>query len=209
MRRDEDRLAVLRTFIAVELNDEVRHQVDAVQARMRAVVPPGSVRWVAVANMHVTLKFLGDTRPDQLHRIVEVLKAVGQTQEPFAVTVAGRGCFPNFRRPNVVWAGLHDRGERLAHLADAIEQAVAPLGWPPEDRGFRPHLTLGRVNQRVDSRQRSELGRAIEALEVGTLGTIEVHRFHFIQSDLRPDGPQYTTLARIPLGSTELSALPE
>lgn len=203
MRRDEDRLAVLRTFIAVELNDEVRRQVDAVQARMQAVVPPGSVRWVAVANMHVTLKFLGDTRPDQLHPIVDTLKRVGQTQEPFRVTVAGRGCFPNFRRPNVVWAGLHDRSERLAHLAEAIERAVAPLGWTPEDRGFRPHLTLGRVNQRADSRQRAELGRAVEALEVGTLGTIEVHRVHFIRSDLRPEGPLYTVLARIPLGSAD------
>lgn len=201
MRRDEDRLAVLRTFIAVELNDEVRRQVDAAQARMQAVIPAGSVRWVAVANMHVTLKFLGDTRPDQLHSIVDALKRMGQTQEPFRVTVAGRGCFPNFRRPNVVWVGLHDHGERLAELAEAIEQAVAPLGWPPDDRGFRPHLTLGRVNQRVDSRQRAELGRAVEALEVGTLGTIEVRRVHFIRSDLRPEGPLYTVLARIPLGS--------
>lgn len=203
MRRDEDRLAVLRTFIAVELNDEVRREVDALQARMQAVLPPDLVRWVAVANMHVTLKFLGDTRPDQLHRIVDVLKQAGQTQEPFDVTVAGRGCFPSFRRPNVIWAGLHDRGAHLAHLAGAVERAVAPLGWPPENRGFRPHLTLGRVNQRADARQRTELGRAIEALEIGTLGTIAVDTVHFIHSDLRPQGPLYTVMARIRLGSAD------
>lgn len=203
MRRDEDRLAVLRTFIAVELSHEVRRELDALQGRMRAVVPPDTVRWAAVNNLHLTLKFLGDTRPNQLHPIVDVLKQMAQTQEPFSVMVAGRGCFPNFRRPNVLWAGLHDRGEQLAQLADAIERAVAPLGWAPEDRGFRPHLTLGRVNQHVDSRQRAELGRAIEALEVGTLGTIEVYRVHFIRSDLRPEGPLYTVLARIPLGSAD------
>ncbi len=201
MRRDEDRLAVLRTFIAIELDDEVRRQVRALQDRMQAVAPPGSVRWVAVANMHVTLKFLGDTRSEQLHRIVDALEQVGRTQEPFRMTVAGRGCFPNFRRPNVVWAGLQDRGERLTRLADAIARAVAPLGWPPESRDLRPHLTLARVNQGVDARQRAELGRAIEALEVGTLGTVEVTRVHFIHSDLRAQGPLYTVLARIPLGS--------
>ncbi len=203
MRRDEDRLAVLRTFIAVELDAGVRRELDALQARLRAVVPPGTVRWVAVSNMHVTLKFLGDTRPHQLHPIVDVLTQVGQTQEPFNVEVGGRGCFPNFRKPNVIWTGLHDRGEQLARLADAIEQAVVPLGWAPEDRPFRPHLTLGRVNQRVDARQRAELGRAVEMLEVGTLGTIQVNRVHFIRSDLQRDGPQYTVLARIPLGSAD------
>ena len=129
------------------------------------------------------------------------LDSLGPAILPFQITLAGRGCFPNFKRPHVVWAGLVDRGQRLQKLADAVEQSVSPLGWPTEARPFTPHVTIGRINDSATSRERALLGAAIEEFEVGDLSTLAVSAIAFIRSDLQPGGPVYTVLREVKLGA--------
>lgn len=193
--------AALRTFIAVELDAEARQQLKTLQMALHPLMPPGLVRWVAPENIHITLKFLGDTRPDQVAAVTAALDSLGSAILPFQVTLAGRGCFPNFKRPHVVWAGLVDRGQRLQKLTDAVERSVSPLGWPTESRPFTPHLTIGRINDSATSRERALLGAAIEQFEVGELCTLAVSAITFIRSDLQPGGPIYTALREVKLGS--------
>ena len=191
---------VLRTFIAIELDKAMREALAAVQDELRKAVPPGSVRWVRPEGIHLTLKFLGDTPVARLEEIKRALAAAAAEVAPFSFTVEGLGCFPNPRRPRVIWVGVEEPTGALEALWRAVEAHVAPLGWPTEERGFHPHLTLGRVQRRVTSADRRAIGELVERSDVGRLGNIAVSAVSFIRSELKPTGAVYTTLAEAHLG---------
>ncbi len=191
---------VLRTFIAIELDDAVRAALGMVQDELKPRVAKGSVRWVDPASIHLTLKFLGETPTTRLPEIEAALRAACVPFSPLGLIVEGRGCFPSFRRPNVIWVAIRDRGNALARLQQAIEEHIAPLGWPAEKRPFRPHLTLGRVNRDLRPSDQAAVGAAVEAFEVGQIATIHVTNVSLMRSDLRPTGAIYTRLFEVPLG---------
>lgn len=189
----------LRTFIAIELEEELLRHLVQVQDRFRKQLSPRSVRWVQPGGIHLTLKFLGDTRPDQVEAVKTALGRAAFEVPAFAFTVGGVGCFPNTRRPRVVWVGLHEPTGALSRLRDAVESQVAPLGFPTENRPFSPHLTLGRVQRNATGSEVREVGEAVAASTIGTLDEMRVTRVSYIQSDLRPGGAVYTTLYDAPL----------
>lgn len=195
-------MATLRTFIAIELDQELRQKLADVQSRLRREVPSQAVRWVRPEAIHLTLKFLGDTSQEQVQQVKEALAPAAQEVSPFAFTVGGVGCFPNTRRPRVVWLGLHEPTGALRRLRDAVETQVAPLGFPTEKRPFSPHLTLGRVHRHASSSDVRALGEIIAASAVGDIDEMQVGEVCYIKSDLRPSGAVYTTLSRAPLGGS-------
>jgi 2'-5' RNA ligase len=190
---------VLRTFIAIELDEPLRIAIARVQGKFKRAAPPGSVKWVAPDGIHLTLKFLGDTPASQLGEIEAALRAACAGTTPFEFSVEGRGCFPNTRRPRVVWVAVRDKGQMLARLQTAIERHVAPLGWPTEERGFSPHLTLGRVARGASPAEEAAVGQMIEKSVVEQIGAQRVTAVNLIASDLRPTGAVYTTLVSVPL----------
>jgi 2'-5' RNA ligase len=187
-------MTMLRTFIAVELDKELLGNLVALQDRLREQVAPRSIRWVRPEGIHLTLKFLGETRPDQVEAVKVALDRAASEVRPFAFTVGGTGCFPNTRRPRVIWVGLYEPAGTLSRLRDAVESHVAPLGFPTEKRPFRPHLTLGRVQRYASKSEVREIGEVIAASEIGNLDEMRVERVSYIKSDLRPGGAVYTTL---------------
>ncbi len=166
----------------------------ALQDRLREHVAPRSIRWVRPEGIHLTLKFLGETRPDQVEAVKVALDRAASEVRPFAFTVGGMGCFPNTRRPRVIWVGLYEPSGTLSRLRDAVESHVAPLGFPTEKRPFRPHLTLGRVQRYASKSEVREVGEVVAASEIGNLDEMRVERVSYIKSDLRPGGAVYTTL---------------
>ncbi len=193
---------VLRTFIAVELDEAVRAALAATQDELRAVVPRRSVRWVRPQGIHLTLKFLGDTPTGRLEEIKQALVAAASEVAPCSFTVEGLGCFPNPQRPRVIWVGVTEPTGTLRALWRAVETHVAPLGWPTEKRGFQPHLTLGRVQRRASSAERRAIGEVVDGSDVGRLGSMAVRAVSFIRSELRPTGAVYTTLVEARLGGS-------
>jgi 2'-5' RNA ligase len=189
----------IRAFVAIPLPDPLLAQLERVQRRLEGDVPPRSVRWVRPDGIHLTLKFLGDTSTERIPEIRAALGAVGRNAPPFDFAVAELGCFPDPRRPRVVWVGVQEPTGRLAALQDAVEEVLAPFGYRPEGRGFTPHLTLGRVQRRVDRRDLPRIGEVVSAMGVGTLGEVSVDRFALIRSILKPTGAEYTALAEFPL----------
>ncbi|MBK7219158.1 MAG: RNA 2',3'-cyclic phosphodiesterase [Candidatus Promineofilum sp.] len=109
----------------------------------------------------------------------------GRRPHPFTLRLSDVGCFPNARRPRVVWVGLGGEEAKLTALVAALEAALRPLGWPPEDKPFRAHLTLGRVKDERAA-QGVDWSAAVPALDV------PVTALHLIESQLRPEGPVYT-----------------
>ena len=199
---------VLRTFIAIELDEATRLALGTVQDELKPRVPRGSVRWVDPAGIHLTLKFLGETPRERLSEIRTALEEACAAASPLELIIEGRGCFPNFRRPNVIWVAVRDRGNALARLQRAIEARIAPLGWPTEKRPFRPHLTLGRVNRHASAQERAAIGAAVEALELERVATARVTEVSLMRSELRPTGAVYTRLFQVPLGAVSPVAEP-
>jgi RNA 2',3'-cyclic 3'-phosphodiesterase len=193
---------ILRTFIAIELDEPLRSAIGRVQGKFKRLAPPGSVKWVAPEGIHLTLKFLGDTLQSRIPDIDAALRTACADFAPFEFSVEGRGCFPNFRRPRVVWVAVRDKGQVLGRLQMAVEKHVAPLGWPTEERGFSPHLTLGRVAKGANSAEEAAIGQMVEKSVVEQIGSQRVLAVNLIRSDLRPSGAIYTTLVSVPLMGT-------
>jgi len=189
----------IRTFIAIELDESVKDGLAKLQERLKGKAPQGSVRWVRLEGIHLTLKFLGDVPADQIEEITRALQKSCQGFAPFSLSCGGLGCFPNLKRPRVMWVGIQEETGTLAKLQKAIEENVAPLGYPAEKRKFSPHLTLGRVQKRAGAGDQRRLGELVGASEIGILGQMEVRSVNLMRSDLRPSGAVYTRLAEVEL----------
>lgn len=190
----------LRAFIAVPLPAPLLDGLARVQRALSRQVDHGTVRWVRPEGIHLTLKFLGDTPGESVPRIEAALTAVSRNAPAFTVGVGGTGCFPNPRRPRVVWIGLDEPSGRLTQLQQAIEEAMDVAGFPPERRRFTPHLTLGRINRRATRTDAARVGEVVASrTRDDDLGQIVADHFALIRSVLKPTGAEYTTLARFQL----------
>lgn len=185
----------MRLFVAVNLPAEIRERLAAEQDRLRRA--QADVSWVRAENIHVTLKFLGETEEKRLDRIRPALLEVARGSAPFRIQVSGLGSFGG-RVPRVVWVGVQEGAEPLSRLAKDVEAAMARLGFPREKRGFSAHITLGRVRS---AKNAEALLTALTQAETGPLGSVEVNQFELMQSELRPTGSVYTVLDRYPFGS--------
>jgi 2'-5' RNA ligase len=192
-------MEVVRVFIAVPLPRSLLEKMAALQRQLDGQVPPRSVRWVRVEGIHLTLKFLGDTSTEKLPAIKQALAAVARHAPTCTFTVEGLGCFPNLHRPNIVWVGVKEPTGWLEVLQNAIEEAMTHFGYSPEKRGFKPHLTLGRVDRRASRTDAAQVGAAVANATVGLLGEVSADRFDLIRSMLKPTGAEYTTLEEFPL----------
>ena len=186
----------LRLFIAVELSPEIRQALGRVQADLQRQLPPRVVRWTIPDGIHLTLKFLGDTPEPLVPAVSQGLQAAAASFEPFELRVAGFGCFPNPHRARVLWAGVPRIPQPLAGVQRAIDLHMARLDFARETRPFSPHLTLGRVSDRISPSERETLAGVLARTQVGDLGAVQVDEIILFKSDLQPGGAVYTALAR-------------
>jgi 2'-5' RNA ligase len=190
----------LRLFIALELDDAMRAALKRAQVQLQdeknnGRVAKKCVRWVAPQNLHLTLKFLGNSNPSHLPTLQRALTRIAENTLPFQLCARGLGCFPNAHRPNNVWVGLEGDVARAALLVRQIDDACAALGFARDERGFTPHLTLGRVKREVNHAQRAALGEHVARFAPETYGEIRARSIALISSNLRPDGPVYTIVS--------------
>ena len=190
-------MPTIRAFLAITLSSDVLTGIGGLQDRLKRELPSGLVRWVRPEGIHLTLRFLGDTPVEQVDSVAQAAHDASAPHAPFALAVRGTGCFPNPHRPRVIWAGVHEPTGTLARLQRDIERMIQPLGFPPEGRPFRPHLTLGRVR----GRDRGAIQTLGETVCGATFpgGQMHVDAVHLIRSELLPGGAVYTRLSSAPL----------
>ncbi len=191
----------IRTFVAVELSDDLKHELRGAQKQLKSAPGAFTVRWVEPDNMHLTLKFLGNVPRSRVEELGDALAPISELA-PFSLNAEGLGCFPSVRRPNVVWVGLGGPVDRIEALARQVDDVLAAKGIEREARPFSPHLTLGRVNRDARPADRAMLGDAIQKFPRVVYGAVPVDAVHLIQSDLRPGGPVYTILRTVRLGAS-------
>ncbi len=188
----------MRLFIAIEISSEVRQNLCTVMNELRKVWT--GVRFVRPEGIHLTLKFLGEVHETDSENIAGTLNDVRRLHMPFQVEVSSLGRFPEKGRPRVVWSGVKEETGILARLADDIEVAMEKIGFEKETRGFKPHITIGRVKG-AGGEDRGL--RLLEENSERNFGSYEVDRFHLIKSTLLPDGARYEKLRTFELGKNE------
>jgi len=181
---------VVRTFVAVCLDEELRSRISAIQERVKKLAP--NVKWVAPGNFHVTLKFLGDVRRDRLSIVQAVIDEVAGSIAAFDLTISGTGVFPTPTRPRVIWVGVEEGREQLIALAKAVEDRLVAAGYEKEDKPFKTHITIGRVKE---SKPVEGLVEGLEEIGTGEIGAQRVDSITVMESVLRPGGPEYTPLS--------------
>ena len=193
----------IRAFIAIEIPETIQARLDQVISDLKKQDREHVLHWSQAKNIHITLKFLGETPLSKLESLSQILAEQAARQAPFDINLGGLGAFPAPARPRVFWMGM-EAPPRLAILQKEIEQAVIPLGFPAEERAFTPHLTLARVAQNATRDQIAQTGTLMTTWIKSapkTLGLIHVHQVAIFRSDLRPGGAVYTRM-----GSASLAA---
>ena len=179
----------IRSFIAVPIPPEAAAQLRAAQEQLRRAAP--TVRWVNPDGFHITLKFLGGVQPDRLQQTWEAVDSALSNAASFTMNFHGIGAFPGQSRPRVIWAGVTDGGPELTALAARVEHVCVGVGFEPEARPFRPHLTLGRARE---AKPHPDLSAAIARLAQEALGAVPVDRVLLMKSELTPRGAIYHVL---------------
>jgi 2'-5' RNA ligase len=183
----------MRTFIAVELPEKIKKEIEELQAPLKRT--DASVSWVKPGNIHVTLKFLGEVPEEKIGEVFSATQKALEGATKFTMNLKGTGAFPNLKRPRVIWIGAGSGEEELSSLASRIEQEMEKIGFAREKRRFSAHFTIGRV------KSPKNVERLMEMVTSSDFETeeIQVNEVVVMKSQLDPRGAIYTPLKKIPL----------
>ncbi len=184
----------LRCFISLELPEELKKNIYGYIEKLKAA--GADVKWIPPENLHLTLKFLGNTQEELLKDINERLFSLAKSYERFSLQVSGAGAFPNIKYPRVIWLGVHD-SEEIIKLQRDIDESMAGLGFEKDDKQFTPHLTIGRVKS---MRNKDALIKELATLKEVDFGKIGVNNITMMKSELKPGGAEHVKLGEIPIG---------
>jgi len=198
----------MRIFIGIDLTEEIRARITRFLEGVSGFAP--EARWMRPESLHVTLKFIGEQKPEQVEAVAQRLHAI--KSHAIETRMSGYGFFPTLKAPRVFWIGIH-AGPALAELAGGIDESLSELGVPRETRPFSPHLTLARAGGRSgDPKWRkgdgpnatfAVLQKRMAAMGELEFGTMTADKFILYQSQLSPAGSKYTKLECFPMQTVE------
>ena len=187
---------VLRCFISIEIPETIKISVLDIIDRLRQ--SGADVKWASDENIHITLQFLGETDEALVPAIKGALDKILATYSPFYIKIAEVGCFPDGRRPRVIWVGMEESQTMIKLHKDIVTEMVK-FGYKKEERGFTPHITVGRVKS---NRYLGELTRKLDEIRSARFSGFEVQDIRLMKSELQPSGAKHYCLAEIPIGGS-------
>lgn len=193
-----DREPPHRLFIALPLSSAAREACRGLVEPLRAGGAGAGARWVRTDNLHLTLRFLGATPPGRVRDVAAAMHAVAG-RAAFGVRLAGAGAFPSPGRPRVLWLGVARGAREAAAIAEALQAPLAAIGWPPEERPFKPHLTIGRVDPSATA-DGARAAAALVAAAESWATDFTADRVVLYRSHLRSGPPVYEEIEVVPLG---------
>jgi 2'-5' RNA ligase len=185
----------MRLFLALELRESVRDELERAIAPLRAIET--GLSWAAPDKRHLTLRFFGEVDDAGAERIVAAADEVARGHRPFSMQLGGIGAFPNFRRARVVWIGVETE-PRLELLHHDLELGFERVGFEVEGRAFRPHVTLARIRSPLPEDRARALARA--ARKVHFSATADVGEIVLLESTFAPSGARYRRVHAATLG---------
>lgn len=184
----------LRVFLAAELSLDLCRKVGELQHQLQNFLP--HVNWVRPESIHLTLKFLGNVDTGMVEQVLTALEPIRKSQSPFTLEIQGLGVFPHLRRPRILWIGCTGDIPALLNLVSGIEGLLNPLGFPPEEKPYYPHLTLARIKH-DNSQVGGVLAHSGLLEQPQNFGTLRVDRITFFRSDVSQFGAEYTALGTV------------
>ena len=182
----------MRTFIAIELPKEIKDSLSKVQDKLKT--SGADIKWVSPQNIHLTLKFLGEIDDKKLDKITQILEEITKNSNPYPLRLSCVGAFPKINFPRVIWIGIDKGNTETKEIAKALEENIAKIGIPKEDRPFSCHITLGRVKSSLNREGLVEnLNNLANYTEKEKLEFL-VTKITLFESTLTPKGPIYEAL---------------
>lgn len=182
----------MRSFIAIELPKDIRENLHAIQKQLR--LTGADVKWVQPENIHLTLKFLGEINEELLNKITNILDDIGKENKAYPIRVNSLGAFPRLSSPRVVWVGIDQGNEETQKIAQGLEERIALLGIPKEDRPFSTHITIGRTKSSLNL---DKLVKELNNIKEGVFQKnpeFQAGKITLFKSSLTPKGPLYEVL---------------
>ena len=185
----------MRAFIAIPLPDNTHKELSLLQDRLRK--SNADIKWTNPADIHITLKFLGDIDEKAMSLIAQAVRDTSKQHTSFDISIAKAGAFPSPSRPQTIWAGIHEDRPACIILQKQIELCAEKSGIKKEGRSFFPHLTLGRVRSQ---KNKQALIKILEIEKDFSITTkIPVTKVVLFSSLLTSQGPIYSSLEEFPL----------
>lgn len=182
----------MRTFIAIELPQEIKNKLAEIQEELKKSA--ADVKWVEPANIHLTLKFLGEIDDKKQEKIIEIIEDASSKREPFKIEILSVGAFPKIDFPRVIWVDTSQGKDQVKEIALELEEKIAKLGIPKEERSFQSHITLGRVRSGLNKAGLVQELKKLIASGIKEETAFEVTKITLFKSTLTPKGPVYEAL---------------
>ena len=187
----------IRSFIAIELPEAVELNLSQLETQLKSG-RRFEVKWVAPESIHLTLKFLGNILVESTKDIVQAMSEAAQGIPPFRLEVKDLGVFPNLKRVQVAWVGVHGEIDKLSQLQQRLDSNLSRLGFAPEGRLFTPHLTIARLRDNASPTERQALGQLIASTRFEA-GAFSVDAISLMKSQLTREGPIYSRISQVAL----------
>ncbi len=180
---------LIRTFIAVPVPEPLFNLREKLKATISEKT--GKIRWLRKDQIHLTIKFLGDTTEDSINDVRHVMQKVADEFKPFNISIQKTGCFPKIERPRVMWIGVSGELDKLYQLVEKIQKKLNPLGFPKDEKKYHPHITIARAKypQKKTPDISTFLNTSFDPIP------FPIKKVQFISSELFPNGPVYTILS--------------
>lgn len=183
----------VRAFVALHISEAARQTLTGAIASLGAAIQQG-VRWVDPNGIHLTLKFLGNIDAGLVEQVLDSMQQSARNSAPFSLELSGLGVFPDRRPPRVLWAGVGGDLDALGSLQRELEGILGTQGFQREERGFNPHLTIGRVRNGVSRDQGQRIVDAVASIHLEPTAPWRVDALHLMRSTLTPQGAVYDSL---------------
>jgi RNA 2',3'-cyclic 3'-phosphodiesterase len=184
----------MRLFVAFLFDEPVLVWLGRLQTGLEKKC--SGVRWISRNQLHMTLKFLGEVPDQEVHHVAEAMQQGAAHAQPFTMDLSGCGCFPPRGPVRIVWVGASDPSGTMLRAVEAINGAVENAGYPPENRPWSPHITIGRAR---DDRSGGAIRAAVESFDGGNVRQ-SVDSVVLMSSVLSPKGATYTPVHTAKLG---------
>jgi 2'-5' RNA ligase len=187
----------MRVFIAIDIGEPIRKALGRLQdeLQVKADIKRSDAKWVNPENIHLTLKFLGEIKDEQIMDVCNITGDVAGRHKSFELDIESVGHFGG-RSARVLWVGTGQNSEKLLQLQQDLEQQLDSAGWPREARKFSGHLTLCRIRNAKAGVKLAQLATAYKDFKLGSMPADSVSIY---QSQLTPKGPVYTVLGKYEL----------
>lgn len=178
----------IRTFIALEIPDESLKEI--IEIRDSNIPDSNKIRWETLDKLHLTLKFLGDTKEELVEQISKKIDEIILKHNALKLYFNQFGIFKRDKQPKILWAGIKEN-QKLLDLVKEIEDICSGFGFPKEKRNFKSHITILRIRGHENLEQLYNLTNVKFNPINFSSGVIT-----FIKSELKPSGSVYTALKK-------------